>query len=330
MIITIPGRYEFPRSVQPYIKNLVELEADKFIPMVLKSQIGEFIKASPKDISFFEQNWYGKPDRTSEKPYYEHPSTDIDTERMIRAFDALIEIQAMAKECDDDGKDENAWCQTVVLPLLRSALHKPDSSLWRVESVQTQTIETEFMPASISSSSGKSTDDVLPKMIDYAIFLNKISKDLDVVALYEAMKQVEGGGIGLWTDSYTNTLIPFAICAVKSEYAITMEGKVQLMTVAQAFLKYLEDLVIQASKLEIKDELLHSMPPVMGWTVHGHDWKFYICHRKGEQQIWADCSMGDGSTATPGKALRLLRVIEEIKKESGQQYVVWLKKVFNL
>ena len=36
MIITIPGEYEFPRSVQPYIKNLVELEADKFIPMVLK------------------------------------------------------------------------------------------------------------------------------------------------------------------------------------------------------------------------------------------------------------------------------------------------------
>ena len=133
-------------------------------------------------------------------------------------------------------------------------------------------------------------------MIDYAIFLNKRSKDLDVVALYEAMKQVEGGGIGLWTDSYTSTLIPFAICAVKSEYAIMMEGKVQLMTVAQAFLKYLEDLVIQASRLEIKDELLHSMPPVMGWIVHGHDWKFYLCHRKGHQQV----SLSTWATIVPG------------------------------
>ena len=66
---------------------------------------------------------------------YETTAEDNDVDRMTPEFDALMKNQEAAYECFLDGKDENAWCQAVVRPLLDTALHKPDLSIWLVESV---------------------------------------------------------------------------------------------------------------------------------------------------------------------------------------------------
>ena len=84
-------------------------------------------------MSFFRNNKWGKVlDYT--RQHNPNPE-DNDTERMTLGFDVLVKVQKAAAECMEDGKDENAWCQDVVKPMLNIALHKSEASIWIVESM---------------------------------------------------------------------------------------------------------------------------------------------------------------------------------------------------
>lgn len=67
--------------------------------------------------------------------HYNSNSEDKNIKRITLRFDTLIRIQEAVEECKKDNKDENAWSQDVVKPLLKIALHKPEASIWRVKSV---------------------------------------------------------------------------------------------------------------------------------------------------------------------------------------------------
>lgn len=145
-----------------------------------------------------------------------------------------------------------------------------------------QTINSSFMLVD----SGESADDFQKKKIDFAIFLNPTSKNSDVealYALYNALQQDIGEAFrGLWTDTFTSTLIPFLLIEVEPDDQ--KEAEVKLMTAASAFLNYLLHLLEEkasrsAMDPKFKTSLQQRLPPAFSWLVQGHKWKFYICYR---------------------------------------------------
>ncbi len=145
---------------------------------------------------------------------------------------------------------------------------------------QSQTINPLFAVNPLSAAPSDNANDLAQKKIDYVIFLDDDSKETH--ALYKALKQrVPKGSQGLWTHESTANLIPLFIFEVKADKKGEKEGEFQLMTAAQAFLKYLQSLLDFSASESKKNSLVDRLPPVIGWVVVQHEWKAYVSYSIG-------------------------------------------------
>ena len=215
---------------------------------------------------------------------------------MTLGFDALMKVYEAAKECKEDGKMRIPvammwWNQCSISPSTSLKLRAGEWNLCKllifrvIEHAsaddrlrQTQTINPHHMPRSISN-----TNDIKSKKVDYAILLNHRSENRTVSDLYGALREhISEDCRGLWTNSFTKTLIPFSLFEVNS--ANVKEAEVQMMTASYALLNSLEKLLntvapVLGMEEAKKESLLARLPPVIGWIVLKHEWKFCVCHR---------------------------------------------------
>lgn len=134
------------------------------------------------------------------------------------------------------------------------------------------------------SSSGKRA--VQKHTIDFAIFLDLESETPDVAALYKALRQYINEN---WmNDAFTGGMIPFSI--VKFTLNWIEWAEVPMMTAASSILSYLRYLLDERAsqskmKPDVQASLLQRLPPVVGWIVNGHQWKFYVCYRTEKDRL---------------------------------------------
>ncbi|PVH67567.1 hypothetical protein DL98DRAFT_662577 [Cadophora sp. DSE1049] len=172
-----------------------------------------------------------------EDPTIVHPTSYTDS--LWEVADKIYE----ARRRHDNHLDENAWMK-VVNNVLDSTELGGDTSMLRVHSIQTQSVDPTFLPKHISQSFAKKADLALAFSCDHP----------SVAAAIEPVQKANPDlCLNQTTDAYTSTLGIW--CAVGLER-----------------LRGLRTLAETDSGSGLEEEL----PPFLGWTVVGHDWTFHI------------------------------------------------------
>lgn len=219
----------------------------------------------------------GASDHLFDKPTVAHLSSYTDA-----LWQTTDKIYKEARRCYDNHLDESAWMK-VVNNILESAEPDQDSSMLRVHSIQTQSIEPTFLPQHVSQSFAKKADLALafssdhPKVATAIGLVHKANPDM-------ALSQM--------TDAYTST-VPLVCCLeVKERGGDYNEAIIQLGIWCAAGLERLRSLwTLSRSKSGSHPEEVEELPPFLGWTVIGHDWKLHIS--------WKDASGNVVSSLSP-------------------------------
>lgn len=138
--------HEYPPEIQEYLLKLTELP-DGFIPRSLEVYYKPSRPLTLLRLTCSQRKQLQRP--TTRMSHFTIKTSSVvlidfslisfttirPTESITRDFDALIHIQKAANYCERHSSDENDWCQEVVVPLLKIALHKPEFSIGKVVSV---------------------------------------------------------------------------------------------------------------------------------------------------------------------------------------------------
>ena len=182
-----------------------------------------------------------------------------------------------ARRCHDNHLDESAWMK-VVNNVLESAELGHDLSMLRVHSIQTQSVDPTFLPKHVSQSFAKKADLALAFSSDHPIV---------ATAIEPVQKANPDLALSQMTDAYTS-MVPLVCCLeVKERGGDYNEAIIQLGIWSAAGLERLRGLRTlsrgnrrrgsrQEEEEEEEEEEKEELPPFLGWTVVGHDWKFHI------------------------------------------------------
>ncbi|PBP16596.1 hypothetical protein BUE80_DR012672 [Diplocarpon rosae] len=189
-----------------------------------------------------------------------HPASYTDS-----LWEVADKIYNKARQCHDNHLDENAWMK-VVNHVLDSTELGEDTSMLRVHSIQTQSIDPTFLPKHISQSFAKKADLALAFSCDHP----------SVAAAIEPVQKANPDlCLSQMTDAYTST-VPLACCLeVKEGGGDYNEAILQLGIWCAAGLERLRGLRTLAEP-NSRSDLEEELPPFLGWTVVGHDWKLHI------------------------------------------------------
>ncbi|KAL9628137.1 MAG: hypothetical protein Q9164_007382, partial [Protoblastenia rupestris] len=119
-----------PSAVTILLKYLVEGMRERIIPAYLKDHLEE---VDPSNI-------YGVP---SSEYYIDR---NLNKAKAQNIWEVVHLIYDTARSCQTEKRDENAWCFRVVLPLMDFAVGKPFEAMFEVDPIQTQKINSEYMP----------------------------------------------------------------------------------------------------------------------------------------------------------------------------------------
>ncbi|KAH8710129.1 hypothetical protein GQ44DRAFT_742923 [Phaeosphaeriaceae sp. PMI808] len=154
----------------------------------------------------------------------------------------------------------------VVHPTLRLALK--GYSLLKVESVQTQTINPDVLPATPKNYR-------IQRKADYAFSFHRNAPH--VSDLYDKLYLAGlGDRISQTMDANTKRLALFSGIEVKQENGGKDEALAQLAIWLAAGLENVRRLGELGQKRQYPGE---EVRPTVGWTVIGHDWHMYIAYR---------------------------------------------------
>ncbi|CAG8973654.1 hypothetical protein HYALB_00002220 [Hymenoscyphus albidus] len=221
-----------------------------------------------------------------------------------------------ARRCYDNHLDESAWMK-VVNNVLEAADLDQDSAMLRVHSIQTQSIEPVFLPKHTSQSFAKKADLALAFSSDHP----KVAAALEPV--HKANPDL---ALSQMTDAYTST-VPLVCCLkVKERGGDYNEAIVQLGIWCTAGLERLRGLWVRTSDGSDGNSELEELPPFLGWTVVGHDWKFHIVWKDASGNVivlgpWRVLNAGTGSHT---EILILLSLIQSVKRWLEGEYWAWL------
>lgn len=137
----------------------------------------------------------------------------------------------------------------------------------RVHSIQTQTIDPTLLPRHASQSFARKADLALAFSSDHPTVAS---------AIEPVHKANPGIALSQMTDAYTS-MVPLACCLeVKERGGDYNEAVIQLGIWCAAGLERLRGLwtLAKGHLTDLGDG--QALPPFLGWTVVGHDWKFHI------------------------------------------------------
>ena len=173
-----------------------------------------------------------------------------------------------ARRCYDNHLDESAWMK-VVNNILESAELGQESSMLRVHSIQTQSIDSALLPKHASQSFAKKAD------LAFAFSSDHPTVATTIEPVHKANPDM---ALSQMTDAYTST-VPLVCCLeVKERGGDYNEAIIQLGIWCAAGLERLRGLwaISQSNTGRDLEEKEEELPPFLGWTVVGHDWKFHI------------------------------------------------------
>ena len=200
----------------------------------------------------------------------------------------------------------------------------------RVHSIQTQAIQESLLPQHTSQSFAKKADLAFAFTSDHPTVADAVEP------VYRACP---GMPLSQMTDAYTS-MVPMACCVeVKEKGGDYNEAIVQLGIWSAAGLERVRGL--RAVALErrrhnvdigkMSDELddateENDLPPFLGWTVVGHDWRFYIIWKEKDGNVivlgpWRTLNAGTGSHAD---ILTLIISVQTVKCWLEEEYWSWL------
>lgn len=235
-------------------------EAVSALVKFLASEAGCAIPASMR--SCFEQYDLGSAQITPESAFttdaqlYNWRGDDISWKRVEH-------ILRRAAKCDRMCMDEHAWCDIVRLVLelaLDIAGSSDESFALEVNNVQSQALVRDLLP---KTSMGRPID----RKIDFVIAVDTEEGSHIEVDL----NQVLGSPM---TDEYTARLPLVCGLEIKRPGGNEQEAELQLMVWQAAMLAHLEYLHEAGGNRNLP------LPPVVGWTVRGHEWQFYIAWKE--------------------------------------------------
>ncbi|KAH6704319.1 hypothetical protein BKA61DRAFT_680573 [Leptodontidium sp. MPI-SDFR-AT-0119] len=208
-------------------------------------------------------------------------------------WETVDKIYNEARRCHDNHLDGSAWMK-VVNNVLESAELGDDSSMLRVHSIQTQSVVPAILPKHISQSFAKKADLALAFSSDHPSV---------ATAIEPVQKANPGLSLSQMTDAYTSTVHLACCLEVKERGGDYNEAILQL---GICFEK--------------------ELPPFLGWTVVGLDWKFHISWKdEGGNVIvlgpWRSLNAGTGSHA---EILTLMALIRAVKNWLEEEYWVWM------
>jgi hypothetical protein len=188
-------------------------------------------------------------------------------------------IHHRAGKCNRRFMDESAWCDVVrlVLELALDAAGVLDMDFaLEINNVQSQALDSTFLPRTTKRGGiSKSVD----RKIDFAIAV-------DTEKGFHLTADPEQVPVSPMTDAYTERVPLVCGLEVKRPGGDVEEAQLHLMVFDAAMLAHLEALHGPRSSNDPSQSpdpsLLPDLPlpPVIGWTVRGHTWQFYIAWKE--------------------------------------------------
>ncbi|KAI0571336.1 hypothetical protein A1F96_08973 [Pyrenophora tritici-repentis] len=177
-----------------------------------------------------------------------------------------------ARDCKDGGRDENAWCDDVVRPLVHLAMELDGSDRWWFQSVQTQSINPRYLPtlpaySLVDSGRRKHMD----RKTDYV--LSYSHRHPDISALYKRLDAVNNREIGHTLDAFTKRTALFSGFEVKPASGDHTEAELQMSIWIAASLRKKQEL---AQITQTPFEPMKMVEPAL--TIVGHEHSIYYAY----------------------------------------------------
>ena len=205
-------------------------------------------------------------------------------------FQSIQAIVADARDCEQNHRDENAWCIDVVQPLLKLAIKEMRSGEWSLQSVlvfKTRAVELNLIYRSRQSQriqtgllSRTASNTLIERKTDYA--LSYSHKDLPTSELYENLgRNGVRDRLGHTSDSFTKRTVLFSGIEVKPSDGGHAQAELQLSVWLAASLRNKARLVETAGRFAgtpVEEEAASdgsTVFPEPGATVVGHDHQIY-------------------------------------------------------
>ncbi|KAH6714655.1 hypothetical protein BKA61DRAFT_361753 [Leptodontidium sp. MPI-SDFR-AT-0119] len=292
-------RLEQPPTVRKLRSILINKLSGEVIPYSLQTQL----RASDPDQFQVLSHLF-------EDPAIVHPASYTD-----RLWDVADKIYNEARRCHDNHLDESAWMK-VVNNVLDSTELGEETSMLHVHSIQTQSVDPTLLPIHTSQSFAKKADLAFAFSSDHP----------SVAAAIEPVQKANPDlCLSQMTDAYTST-VPLACCLeVKEQGGDYNEAILQLGIWCAAGLERLRGLRT-LGKPDSRSGLEEELPPFLGWTVVGHDWKFHISWKDEDGNVivlgpWRSLNAGTSSHA---EILILMALIRAVKDWLEKEYWVWM------
>ncbi|KAH6706365.1 hypothetical protein BKA61DRAFT_679545 [Leptodontidium sp. MPI-SDFR-AT-0119] len=202
-----------------------------------------------------------------------------------------VKIYREARLCHDNHLDEGAWMRAVAKVFEVAEGCGQTTPMLRLDNIQTQAIDPYLLPRHVSSSFAKKADLALAFSPDHpavAARLEPVQKSYPDLALSQM------------TDACTST-VPLKL------WSQTRRGDGSIP----------EE---QGQKME-KD-----LPPFVGWTIVGHDWKFHIAwkDKSGNVTVLGPWRILNAGTGSHSEILILFALIKTVKQWLEKEYWTWI------
>jgi hypothetical protein len=217
--------------------------------------------------------------------------SDMRSHKELSAFwEEVKKIFLNARDCKNGSRDENAWCDDVVRPLVHLAMKMYGDDRWCFQNVyvnRDRTLETQLIRLSFSQSQSMNplylstisaptlTDPTRRKPIDRKIdyvFLYS-HRDPAISALYERLDAASNREISHTLDAFTKLVALFSSIEVKSASGDHTEAELQMSIGISASLRKKEEL---AQTVQIPFHPASMVEPAL--TVVGHEHSVYYAY----------------------------------------------------
>lgn len=241
--------------------------------------------------------------------------SDPDLDPVVRAdleytLKKVKMIFKKALHCQTRGRDENAWCDDVVRPIVRLALRLYAKGKLCVQSVQSQNIDLEFLSRA-ADASGKQR--ALDRKADYTLSYSHDASPFE--SLYARLLQHGNKCVSHTTDAFTKTTAVFSCIEVKPSDGDKLEAEYQLSIWMAASLRKKAKLGRRAG---LPDTTCLVEP---GFTVVGHELYFYIAYLESKEgEAVRILEFGNAATSSVSgvfKQLRMWRNVVEYGLDEG-------------
>ncbi|KAF1364339.1 hypothetical protein EJ07DRAFT_172340 [Lizonia empirigonia] len=177
-----------------------------------------------------------------------------------------------ARDCKDAGRDENAWCDDVVRPLVHLVIDLYGEDRWWLQNVQSQSINPLYLstipaPTMTDSTRRKPIDRKIDYIFSYSHRHSAIS------ALYKKLDAASNREIGHTLDAFTKRTALFSGIEVKSASGDHTEAELQMSIGISASLHKKEELT-QMAQIPIDPTTM--VEPAL--TIVGHEHSVYYAY----------------------------------------------------